>query len=70
MNYTADDLGRFDISITPGETWAFVASYEGHDLCYGGDELDDFPCSHTELTHRSSCTSKASVTMCIMSWRT
>ena len=45
VNYTADDLGRFDISITPGETWAFVASYEGHDLCYGGDELDDFPCS-------------------------
>ena len=45
VNYTADDLGRFDISITPGETWAFVAFYEGHDLCYGGDELDDFPCS-------------------------
>ena len=44
-NYTADDLGRFDLSITPGETWAFIASYDGHDLCFGGNDLDDFPCS-------------------------
>ncbi|CAL6288116.1 unnamed protein product [Bathycoccus prasinos] len=50
VNYTADDLGRFDLSITPGETWGFVASYEGHDLCYGGDELDDFPCSVQKAT--------------------
>ena len=50
VNYTADDTGRFDVSLTPGETWAFVASYEGHDLCYGGDELDDFPCSVQNAT--------------------
>jgi hypothetical protein len=42
--YRSDDLGRFDISLTPGETWVFIASYEGHDICYGGDELDDFAC--------------------------
>ena len=35
-NYTADDLGRFDLSITPGETWAFITPYDGHDLCFGG----------------------------------
>ena len=43
-NYTADETGEFDISITPGETWAFVASYEGHDICYGGDAVDVSPC--------------------------
>ena len=50
VNYTADALGRFDFSITPGETWAFIASYEGHDLCFGGDELDDYPCAIENTT--------------------
>jgi len=45
MNYTADATGKFDISVTPGETWAFVASSEGHDLCFGGDAEDAPPCS-------------------------
>jgi len=43
--YYADKLGHFEISLTPGETWAFVASYKNHNICYGGDSLDVAACS-------------------------
>jgi len=45
VSYMVDGTGRFDISITPGETWLFIASSDGHDLCYGGDAVDVLPCS-------------------------
>ena len=37
--FKTDDLGRFDFAVGPGERWAFVASYDGHDICYGGPYL-------------------------------
>ena len=40
--YSADELGQFEIAITPGETWAFVA-YTGHHICYG-DAIDVDAC--------------------------
>ena len=45
--YSADEIGRFDIAVTPGETWAFIATYDGHDICYGGENLDDYPCEYS-----------------------
>ena len=46
--YSADELGRFDIAVTPGETWAFIATYDGHRICYGGENLDDYPCEYSD----------------------
>ena len=34
--YTADSLGYFQVSVTPGESVLFAASYDTYDLCYAG----------------------------------
>ena len=39
--YTADSLGYFQVSVTPGESILFAASYDMHDLCYAGTSLED-----------------------------
>ena len=39
--YTADRSVTFEVSVTPGETVLFAASYDGHDLCYAGTSLED-----------------------------
>ena len=39
--YTADSLGYFQVSVTPGESVLFAASYDTHDLCYAGTSLED-----------------------------
>jgi hypothetical protein len=39
--YTADSLGYFEVSVTPGESVLFAASYDTHDLCYAGTSLED-----------------------------
>ena len=41
IEYTADELGMFDIAITPGETVLFAVSYDGHDICYAGTDISD-----------------------------
>jgi len=46
--YSADELGVFDIAVTPGETWTFIATYDGHTICYGGENLDDYPCEYSD----------------------
>jgi len=38
--FTADTLGHFEISVTPGETYLFHASYEDHSICYSEDGLN------------------------------
>ena len=48
--YVADVLGKFEMSFTPGETWALVASYEGHTLCYGGDRIDARVCESKDIS--------------------
>ena len=48
-NYTADDLGYFEISVTPGDSVLFAASYDGHDICYAGTDFDD------ECNYRRRC---------------
>ena len=49
-DYTADALGYFEISVTPGETFLFQASYGDHDICYSQDGLDDKCLVKTEAT--------------------
>jgi hypothetical protein len=41
MQYTADELGMFEIAITPGETVLFAVSYDGHDICFAGTDISD-----------------------------
>ena len=38
--YTADALGYFEISVTPGDTYLFHASYGDHSICYSEDGFD------------------------------
>ena len=46
--FKTDDLGRFDFAVGPGERWAFVASYDGHDICYGGPLLENDSYAHSD----------------------
>ena len=46
--FKTDDLGRFDFAVGPGERWAFVASYDGHDICYGGPLLENDSYVHSD----------------------
>ena len=50
--FKTDDLGRFDFAVGPGERWAFVASYDGHDICYGGPLLENDSCVHSDSDTR------------------
>ena len=48
--YEADELGQFEFSIAPGTTWAIVAKYDGHDICFGGDSIEAEACSMQNIT--------------------
>ena len=49
-SYEADELGHFDFALSPGTTWAIVASYDGHDICFGGDSIDAEACYKKNIT--------------------
>ena len=60
-NYTADDLGYFEISVTPGDSVLFAASYDGHDICYAGTDFDD-ECTPSTLDASLSLASSDTIT--------
>ena len=59
--YTADVLGYFEISVTPGDTYLFHASYGDHSICYSEDGFDA-ECSTTTITTMTLGPSEDTVT--------
>jgi len=59
--YTADALGYFEISVTPGDTYLFHASYGDHNICYSEDGFDA-ECSTTTITTMTLGPSEDTVT--------
>ena len=49
-SYDADELGFFNFALSPGTTWAFVAKYDGHDICFGGDSIEAKACDKQNIT--------------------
>ena len=49
-SYEADELGHFEFSLSPGTTWAIVAKYDGHDICFGGDSIEAKACEKKNIT--------------------
>jgi len=59
--YTADVLGYFEISVTPGESYLFHASYGDHSICYSEDGFDA-ECSMESITTMTLGPSEDTVT--------